>query len=151
MFQVAIKQEPMDEPSLSALEDISPTLTSPAADRNVLERIVLLHPGPFVTERILRHRCMSLKPSSESAQHAMGMLQTCGLGEVRTVKPSNLRVFYKAMPHDSLEEPLSVFNVRLVDYQLMFSERDPKLEDTLHEQVKQAGPNLDMLPLFYKY
>lgn len=149
--KVTIKQEPMEDPSFSTLEDVSPTLAAPPADNNVLERIVLLHPGPFVTERILRHRCMSLKPSSERAQHAMSMLQTRGLGEIRTVKPSNLKVFYKAMPHDSLEEPLSAFSVRLVDYQLMFCERDPKLEDTVHDQVKLASPKLDTLPLFYKY
>ena len=148
---MTVKQEPIKDMSFPKLDETSPTLTTPSADKNVLERIVLLHPGPFVTERILRHRCVSLKPSSERAQHAMNMLQTHNLGEIHTVKPSNLKVFYKAMPHDSLEEPLSAFGVRLVDYQLMFSERDPKLEDTLHDQVKLACPKVEMLPLFYKY
>ena len=151
MFQIMIKQEPVEDKYLQSVDEALTAVVAPLADKDVLERIILLHPGPFVTERILRHRCASLKPSSEHALYAMNTLQTYGLGKIDTVPPGNLKVFYKAMPRDTLEESLSAFGVRLVDYQLMFSERDPKLEDTLHDQLKLVCPKLNMLPLFYKY
>ena len=152
MFQIMIKQEPVEDKCLQSVDEAFTAVVAPPADKHVLERIILLHPGPFVTERILRHRCASLKPSSEHALYAMNTLQRYYLGQIHTVTPGNLKVFYKATPHDCLEDPLSALGVRLVDYQLMFSERDPKLEDTLHDQLKLVCPKPDdMLPLFYKY
>ncbi len=116
-----------------------------------LEKLILLHPGPFVTARIFGRRFQRLVTCVDKVICAMTMLQGRGLGQIFTLKQGNSKVFFKSMPSKSLEVPLSVLGVRVVDYQVMFRERDPKLEDTLHDKLKMFHPQLDTLSSFYKY
>ena len=116
-----------------------------------LEKAILLHPGPFVTTRIIHRRFTRLIPCVERAIEAMGMLQSRGLGQVFTLKQGNSRVFFKALPSPSLEVVLEKLGIRFVDYALMFSERDSKLEDTLHNRIKAFYPHLEQLSAFYKH
>lgn len=87
----------------------------------------------------------------ERGIQAMTSLQDRGLGQVYTLKQGSSRVFYKAIPHSDIEAALSDLSIKMEEYQSVFAERDPKLEESLHTKVKVHYPYLDQLPEFYNY
>ena len=116
-----------------------------------LEKLILLHPGPFVTARIFSRRFQRLAPNTDKVLAAMTMLQGRGLGQVFTLKNGNSKVFFKAIPSKSLEVALSVLAVRFIDYQVMFNERDSKLEDSLHDRLRKFYPQPELLSSHYSH
>ena len=116
-----------------------------------LEKLILLHPGPFVTARIFSRRFQRIAPNTDRVLAAMTMLQGRGLGQVFTMKTGNSKVFFKSVPSKSLEVALSVLGVRFIDYQVMFSERDTKLEHSLHDRLRELYPQPDILATFYQH
>ena len=68
----------------------APSVTSGNVDN--LEKLILLHPGPFVTARIFSRRFQRLVPGLEKVVYAMTMLHGRGLGQVFTLKQGNSKV-----------------------------------------------------------
>ena len=116
-----------------------------------LEKHILLHPGPFVTARIISRRHQRLVPTVEVAVMAMQMLQGRGLGQMMTLKQGNSKVFFKALPSPSLQMALATLGVQLTDYKSMFATRDTKLESSLHDKLKYCYPQAEVLAEFYPH
>lgn len=128
-----------------------PRPTSELGRLDELERLILLHPGPFITARIIHRRLQRLIPHVERGIQAMTSLQDRGLGQVYTLKQGSSRVFYKAIPCVDIQSSLLDLGIKLEEYTAVFAERDPKLEESLHTKVKVHYPHLEQLAKFYSY
>ena len=101
--------------------------------------------------RILNRQFQQRIPYVDVVLRIMGMLQDQGLGWMCTLKPGNSKVFYKVIPTADFEEKLTMFGIGLLEYQVMFSERDPRLEAHIHDKAKKQYPQLEQLPEYYNY
>ena len=115
-----------------------------------LAGLALLHPGPFFTCRCLCRRYQYKIPSADKALQIMRLLETYDLGHSFTLK-KNIKGFFKALPCESLQDRLHNFGVVYVEYKNAFSERDPKLEEPLHDKIKALYPYPESLPQFYAH
>ena len=112
--------------------------------------LALLHPGPFFTSRSLCRRYQYKISSAEKALQTMDLLEVYDLGQSFTIK-NNIKGFFKALPGEALRDKLQKFGVACVEYKNAFSERDPKLEEALHDKIKALHPDPEVLPQFYNH
>ena len=126
-----------------------------AKDKEVdtLKKSIILHPGPFVMARIIQRHFSGQKVSHVGVivDAMVELEQELGMGIFYTMVHGKSKVFFKAVPDDSLVKPLTKMGVRLEDYKFLFGERDTKLNDIMHEKVKAMHPQLERLKNFYKY